>query len=176
MRTSHVGPVLVMAAAAALSGAVRADAQELKLGYVDLAKVFDSYERTKRSDAALEQKGKQKEAELETRMNELRKLRQNLELLSDDARDQKQREIEEKSDELQRFRKNTARDLSRERDQVAKEILREIQQGITEYAKSNGYTLILDERSLLYGQSAIDVTDDVLKILNAKASGQAKAR
>jgi outer membrane protein len=141
-------------------------AQELKVGYVDLAEVFDNYQRTKASDAALEKRGKQKEAELEGRMSELKKLRQNLELLSDDSREAKQREIEEKSEELQRFRTSTARDLRRERDKIAKEILGEIQQGIDEYAKANGFSLIVDERLLLYGQSAYDLTDEILKLLN----------
>lgn len=145
------------------------EAAELKIGYVNLAKVFDGYERTKASDAVLEGKGKQKETEFEGRMNELKKLRQNLELLNDQVREAKTREVEEKADELQRFRANTARDLRRERDKIAKEILAEIQRGVEEYAKANGFSLILDERSLLYGQPAYDVTDAILTQLNSRA-------
>ena len=147
-----------------------AGAEELKVGYVDVGKVFDGYERTKASDATLESKGKQKEAELEGRMNELKKLRQNLELLNDQAREAKTKEIEEKADELQRFRTNTARDLRRERDKIAKDILVEIQHGVEEYAKANGFSLILDERSLLYGQETYDVTDEILKALNSRTA------
>ncbi len=143
-----------------------ADAQEMKVGYVDVAKLFDNYERTKTSDAALEGKGKQKEAELEGRVNELKKLRQSLELLNDKAREARAREIEEKADELQRFRNNTARDLRRERDQIAKQILDEIQHAIQEYAKARGYTFIFDERVVLFGQPGDDVTNEVLKFLN----------
>ena len=146
-----------------------AQAQELKVGYVNLAKVFDQYERTKSSDTTLEQKGKAKEAELEGRMGELKKLRQSLELLNDEARETKTREIEEKADELQRFRASTARDLGRERDRIAKDILRDIQQGVEQFAKANGFSLILDARSLLYGQEAYDVTDGVLAVLNNRA-------
>ena len=145
-------------------------AQEMKVGYVNLAKVFDGYQRTKASDAILEKEGKQKEAELEGRMNELKKLRQNLELLNDEAREAKTREVEEKTEELQRFRSSTARDLQRERDKIAKDILKEIQDGLEEYAKANGFSLILDSRSLLYAQSAHDVTNDVLKLLNNRAA------
>ena len=145
-------------------------AEEMKVGYVNLAKVFDGYQRTKTSDAILEKEGKQKEAELEGRMNELKKLRQNLELLNDEAREAKTREVEEKTEELQRFRSSTARDLQRERDKIAKELLQEIQRGLEEYAKANSFSLILDSRSLLYAQSAHDVTNDVLKLLNSRAA------
>ena len=141
-------------------------AADLKIGYVDVGKVFDNYERTKALDAELEKKGKQKDTELQGRVNELKKLREGLELLNDQAREAKGREIEQRADDLQRFRTNTARDLRRERDKMAKEILSEIQRKIEEYAKANGFSLLLDERSLLYGQSAYDVTDDVLKMLN----------
>jgi len=151
------------------------EADELKIGYVNLARVFDEYERTKTTDAMLEKKGKQKETELEAKLNELKKLRQSLELLSDEAREAKSREIEEKSEELQRFRTSTARDLRRERDRIAREILEEIQRGIAEHAKANGFSLIVDERSLLYGQPAYDVTTNILKLLNSRAARPARA-
>ena len=145
----------------------------LKVGFVNLAKIFDNYERTKASDAVLEKKSKQKETELEGRMTELKKLRENLELLNDTARDTKAREAEEKSDELQRFRSSTARDLRRDRDKAAKEILADIEQALDEYAKSHGFSILLDSRSLLYGKGAYDVTDEVLAYLNSQRGGAA---
>ena len=154
----------------------QAQAQELKIGYVNIGRVFDGYERTKASDAVLEKKGKQKEAELEGRVNELKKMRQGLELLNDASREAKGREIEARADELQRFRKNTARDLRAERDQIAQQILKDIQQGIDQYAKTNGYAFIYDQRSLLYAQPTNDVTDQVLQLLNAKAPAAAPAK
>ena len=156
--------------ARAADGAAAAQASAaMKVGFVDLARVFDGYARTKSSDAVLERQGKQKETELETRLGELRKLRQTLELLSADAREAKAREIEEKAEELQRFRNNTARELRRERDKVAKEIFSDIEAVLKEYAESHGYALIIDSRSLLFGQSAHDVTDELLTALNKRA-------
>ena len=152
-----------------VAGSQPVAAEELKVGYVDMAKVFDGYERTKRSDAKLQEEGDRKEAELEGRLKELRKLRESLELLSDEARETKRREIEEKAEELQRFRDRTARDLGHERDKIAQQILNEIRQGIEAYASANGFSLILDSRSLLYSQSAYDVTDEVLTMLNSRA-------
>ena len=154
-----------------------AAAQELKIGYVDVGKVFEGFERTKASEAALEKQGKAKEAELDGRMTELKKLRQNLELLNEDSREAKSREIDEKTEELQRFRNTTARELGRERDKAAREVLKAIQDGVTAYAKANGFALVLDSRSLLYGLPAQDVSDEVLKVLNGQqppAKPQAK--
>jgi outer membrane protein len=143
-------------------------AEELKIAYVDMGKLFDNYERTKTSEAVLEKKGKQKEAELEGRVNELKKLRESLELLNDKAREAKAREIEAKADELKRFRTNTARDLRQERDEMAQRILQEIQAVVTDYGKTNGFSMILDERTMLYGRPTYDATDEVLALLNSR--------
>ena len=168
--TRHRSQGLVLAAvcAALLGGALVAEAEELKVGYVDLSAVFDEYDRTKSSEAGLDRQGRQKEAEFEGRMNELKKLREGLELLNDDAKDAKTREVEEKAESLQQFRNSTARDLRRDRDKVAKEILIDIRAAIQDYGKTNGFSLIIDARSLLYAQEVHDVTDEVLKLLNSR--------
>ena len=144
-------------------------AQELKVGYVNLGKVFDGYERTKVSDAELEKKGQQKDTELQGRLNELKKLREGLELLNDKAKESKTREIEQKADDLQRFKTNSVRELGRERQKLVSSIFEDIQQAIDEYAKAHDFSLILQqEKVILYGQSAYDVSDEILKLLNSR--------
>lgn len=140
----------------------------LKLGYVDLLKVFEGYQHKQESEQVLEQRGKQKQTELEGRFNDLKKMRQSLELLNDQAKDAKAREIEERADEFKRVKERTERDLLRERSELAKQILDEIDQAVADYAKANGYSVILDQRSLLYGEEIYDVTADILKSLNAR--------
>lgn len=149
-----------------------AEAEAAKIGYVNLAKLFDGYEKTRASDAALEQKGKAKEAELQGRLDELKRLREGTELLNAEARDAKQRQIEEKADELQRLRNAAVRDLRRERDKIAKGLLDEIQSVLDSYAKANGFAVILSSDALLYGQQAYDVTDEILTMLNSRAKAK----
>ena len=141
-------------------------ADTLKVGYVNVGRLFDSYQRTKDAEQVLQQKGKQKRTELEGRFNELKKMRQGLELLNDQAREAKAREIEERSDAFQQIKTKSERELLRERNQVAQQILGEVQQVVSDYAKANGFTVILDQRSLLFGQDAYDVTDEILRNLN----------
>ena len=130
--------------------------------------MFDGYQRTADSKHVLEQKGKQKQTELEGDFNELKKLRQSLELLNDQAKETKAREIEERADEFKRLKTRSERELLREQNQLAKQILDEIDQAVAEYATANGFSVILDDRSLLYGEDAYDVTDAVLKVLNQR--------
>lgn len=158
-----------------------AEAAELKIGYVVVEKLVGSYGKTRSSEDALEKQGKQKEAELQGRVTELKKMRESLELLSDQTREAKQREIDQKSDELQRFRANAGRDLARERQRVLGDILKDVRQAVDEYAKANDFSLIIRDDALLYALPAADVTDGVLKILNSRygappASAGAKAK
>jgi outer membrane protein len=150
--------------------AAAAGAAELKIGYVDLAAVFARYERTKVSEAALEEQGKRKEAELEALHQGVERLRQNLELLNDEARDAKARELDEKVEELRQLRARSARELGRERDRMVKGLLGEIRATLEAYAKAQGLTLVLDARSLVYGETAYDVTDEVIAMLNERAT------
>jgi Skp family chaperone for outer membrane proteins len=146
-----------------------AEAQELKVAFVDVGKLFDGYEKTKQNEVVLEGKGKQQEAQLQQRLEELKKLRTGMELLNNDAREGRQRQIEEKADELQRLRNSAGRTLRSERDKMAADILEDIQRAVEDYAQANAVTVVLDERSVLFGVPAIDVTDPILQILNARA-------
>ena len=157
---------IVVAIGFALLASPAAHAADLKVGYANLAKIFDGYQHTKDSETVLEQQGKVKQADLQGRFEELKKMRQGLELLSDQARDAKGKELEERSDEFQRAKTKTERDLLRSRNDVAKQILQEIDVVVNDYAKASGFTVLFDSRSLLYGDAASDVTDEILKALN----------
>src|SRR3989338_4863218 len=165
-----VGLMLVLSAGPAWSA-------EMKLGYVNVGKVFEGYKRTQDSEQTLEQRSKQKQAELETQFNDLKKMRDGLELLNDKAREAKARDVEEKSDAFQRTKARSERDLLRERNQIGKEIVEEIQQAVVEYAKANHFSVVFNQAALVYGQDAYDLTDEVLAVVNERyaAKGVKKA-
>lgn len=149
-----------------------ARAAEMKIGYVQLAKVFDDYQRTKDSNQVLKQKEQGKQAELEGRAGELKKLRDGLELLNEQVKQTKAKELEDKADAFQQTKTKAQRELLRERNAIAKGIFDEIEQAIQDYANTNGFTVILDGRSLVYGQDALDVTREIVKLLNSRYAAQ----
>ena len=169
---------VIMAIMVGLIACPAAQAADMKVGYVDLGKVFDNYQRTKDSESVLEQQGKAKQSDLQGRFEDLKKMRQGLELLSDQAREAKGKELEERSDEFQRLKTRTERDLLHSRTDLAKQILDEIGKVVSDYAKANGFAVLFDSRSLLYGDAGYDATNQILKILNdryaASHGGQPK--
>jgi len=143
--------------------------KEYKLGYIDLAKVFDEYSKTKEFDKTLEQKGKSKEADRKKMVDELRKLKDEQALLSDKAKVEKQAAIDEKVKALQEFDRLTRDELIKERNDKVGDILKDIEKIVTDYSKQEGYDIILNSRMLLYGNETLDLTAEVLKRLNKPA-------
>ncbi len=139
-----------------------------KIGYIDLSRSFDEYQKTKDFDKELEAKGDMKQKARENVVQEIRKMREELELMNKNAREKKEADIEAKIKSLQDFDQEAKTDLTKERDNMVKDILKEMSDVIKEYGKKNGYSIIVNDRVLLYGDSGIDLTNEIVKILNDK--------
>lgn len=139
-----------------------------KIAYMDLAKIFDEYNKTKDLDKQLEDKGTAKQAERDKLVSEIKKLKDELELMSDKGKEDKQAAIDEKIKKLQDFDRESRDALRKERDDMARQILKEIKDTIDEVGKKEGYLLILDSRAILYGREGDDLTNGILKTLNDK--------
>lgn len=146
----------------------RAQAAEAKLGYVDIAKVFDTYDKTKDEDGVLTAKSEKEQAKREKTVEKIRNMKNELELLSDKQKQKKQEEIDAEIRGLQDFDRETKAELRRERDDMLRNILKEIDLTIEEYAKKNGYSIIFNSRILVYGEEQYDVTREIINILNSK--------
>lgn len=145
-------------------------AAESKIGYVDLARLFDNYNKTKDEDKTLEKEIKQKKEERQRLVNQIRKMKNEIDILSEEAKEKKQTRIDEKVRQLQEYDQQTRVGLGQQKDKMVREILKEIDAVIEKYAKDNSYAMILnkDKRILLYGHTQDDITDEILKILNSK--------
>ena len=137
-----------------------------KVGYVDVTKVFDGYEKTKENDVKLQEAGKKKEEERDALVHEVRRLKDEQALLAESAREKKQEEVDAKIHELQEFDDAARRELGEERNKKVKEIFKDIDETVQRFGEKKGYDLILNDRVLLYRSSALDVTASVLDELN----------
>ncbi len=141
-------------------------AQEAKIGFVDLSKSFDEYQKTKDFDKDLEKRGDIKQQEREKIVKQIRKLRDEAELLNEKAKGKKEEDIETQIRSLQEFDQEAKSELTKERDDMVRDILKEMNAVIQKYGENNGYSIILNDRVLLYGGKTLDITDEIIKILN----------
>ena len=70
-----------------------------------------------------------------------------------------------KSDLLEYDRQQKA-DLTKERNEKIREILLEIEKIVSDYAAAQNYSMILNDRVLIFGEKTLDVTEPILKKLN----------
>lgn len=139
-----------------------------KIGYVDLSRAFDEYQKTKDFDKALEKTGDIKQEQREKLVKEIRKMRDELELMNERARKKKEGDIESRIRSLQEFDQDAKMELTKERDDMVRDILKEMNGVIQEYGKGHAYSIIMNDRILLYGDEALDLTGEIIKILNER--------
>jgi len=143
-----------------------------KFAYVDLTKVFSEYVKTKDFDKALGERQKAYEAERDKMINELKQLQDKMNLLSDKEKEAKRPDLETKVKNFQDVDRQKQADLRKEQDEKMKELLKDINDAIKQFAEKEGYTLIFNDRILVYQDKNLDITDKIIDIVNAKGPGK----
>ena len=82
-----------------------------KVAYVDLASVFDGYEKTKDYDVKLEGVQKTKQEGVDKKVKEIKELQDKLAVLSDKEKEKVQGQIDTKTQELQEFQREAEMEL-----------------------------------------------------------------
>jgi Skp family chaperone for outer membrane proteins len=140
-------------------------AQE-KFATVDIGKVFDEYEKTKKFDQQFQNEGKSKQEERDAIVHEVRRIRDEMALLSEEAKREKQGTVESKLKELDAFDGDTRKILGEKRNEAVRDVFQDIENVMTQYGERKGYDIIFNDRALLYKNKQYDVTADVLRELN----------
>lgn len=138
------------------------------IAYVDVAEVFDNYQKTKDQDLALKTVGEQKEKERAALVKGIRALEDEMSLLAKEARQPKQEQLIEKKRQLEDFDREIRRQLGEGREKVVREIFQDIDATIAEYGKEKGYDFILNDRVLLYRNQTLNITKAILEVLMKK--------
>lgn len=149
-----------------LSMLVEASFAADKFAYVDLSRIFSEYNKTKDYDKVLGDKENIYGAEREKRVNEIKQFQDKLNLLSDKEKEAKKTELETKVKSFQDYDRQKQTDLRKEQDEKMKDILKDIDDAIKEYSKKEGYTLVFNDRILVYQNKNLDITERIVDILN----------
>ncbi len=160
--------VFLMAVAFSLSGVSTARAADAagKYGFVDVAKVFDEYQKTKENDRVLQEAGKKKEEERDSFVKEIRQMKDELALLADDAKAKKQEALSKKIKDLQEFDAETRQALGEQRNGVVREIFKDIDDTVQGIGQKKGLDFVFNDRALLFRNPKFDLTREVSDQLN----------
>lgn len=137
-----------------------------KIGYVDLSRAFSEYNKTKGYDKNLGDKEKAYTADRDKRVADLKAFQDKLNLLNDKEREAKGAQLQDKVKAFQDYDRQKQADLRKEQEEKMKEILKDIEEAVKEYSEKEGYTIVLNDRVLVYQTKSMDITDQVIAILN----------
>ncbi len=139
---------------------------DMKIGYVDLGRIFDEYNRTKDYDAVLEEKHNKYTQERDSRLQKIKDAQSKLSLLKETEKAKLQEDMEKQRQELMEYDRQQQTELRKQRDEKIREILLEIEKVTKDFAEKEKYTFILNDRVLLYSSPDLNLTEKILKILN----------
>ena len=91
-----------------------------------------------------------------------------LSLLKDQEQQKQREKITEAINDYRETERKIYLDLKKERDEKMKEIIEDINKIIRNYAEENGFDVIVNENAILYGSKNMDITEDILKLVNKK--------
>lgn len=146
--------------------------QQVKIGIVNAQEVLMKTKRGAEVQQRLEALQKKKQQELQVLQDEIKKLEQEVmsPALNEDTRRKKADLLEKKRTDLKRNYEDAQREVQRESAKELAALERDIMPLIDQLGKEKGFTAIFDrDRSgLVYYDPAIDITQDVIKALDAK--------
>lgn len=149
-----------------LAGAAQA---EEKFASVDIVKIVNDYNKAKDFSAKLEEKAGKVEKELVKKEEDFKKEQDKFNLLNDQQKKAKGAELEKQYRDLEELRRQKTMELRKEDFDNSKIVAGDIKDAIENLAKKENYTLVFDSRILIYQGSNIDITEKIVKILNANA-------
>lgn len=192
MMKSLLLPLLALAILS--GGANRAMAQQLKVGTVDMKKVFENYYKTKDAEQRINEARNAAKKELEDRMDTYKKATEEVQKLTDDLnrpelskeakdsrnkqRDEKINELKTMEREIREFQATREKQLSEQTMRMRGGIVEEIDKVVKDRVKAEQFDLVLDRSGqslnavnvVLYSRETYDFTTEVITALNKNKS------
>ena len=150
-----------------------ASAQELKIGIVNLDRIFREANSAKSAQTKLEQEFGKREKDLNDVAAQLKTLSDKYEreapTLSETQRATRQKQLVDQDRDFQRKRREFQEDLNARKNEELQQVIERANRVVKALAEAEKYDLIVQEA--VYVNPKHDITDKVLRSLNA-ASGR----
>jgi outer membrane protein len=165
--------LLASLAVAALLAPVAVHAQT-KIGIVDLQRALNEVEEGKIAKAQLKRDFEQKQKQLDSKQEELRKLKGELDkqsvVMSEDVKRAKGADFERKLMETQQFYADLQKGLSESEQKATGGIIDKMAKITAEIAEAEGLTLVLsrNDAGILYAPPSLDITNELVRKYNAR--------
>ena len=145
---------------------------DLKIAYVDLDKIISQSDAGKQISKQLEnlnnnniKKFKKKEKEIEDEEKNIIKQKN---ILSKEEFEKKVKILQKNVINFKKDINTAGKDLDKKRLEATTKILNVLNPILSEYSSKNLISLIIQKKNIVVGKSELDITNQILKIVNSK--------
>lgn len=152
-----------------------------KIGYIDIQKVFQGYEKTGDLEARVKKDQAEYQRNLDELKEEIEKLRDELKeqelILTEAAKEEKQAEVDRRITELDNLVRDMTERLEKKWEEYTDEIVKDILAMTRSIAEREGYRLVFSKEALFYAtpEPEFDLTEKVILELNEKYRSKAES-
>ena len=171
MKARSMKLIFALLLASVSSIALPAQAQELKIGYVNGERVLREAEPAKRAAAKLEAEFGKRQKDLNDQSAAFRaqadKLDRDSPTLSEAEKARRQRELIELDRDLQRKHREFQEDLTQRKNEELSSVAERANRTIKAIGDAEHYDIILQDQLVIYFSNRVDLTKKVIDALNA---------
>ncbi len=167
----HVGSILMMGlllAATASSGF----GAEQKIGFVDFKLILEKSKVGQKVNAELKNDFQRMEKDFDAKKKEIEDLKSRLEkeamVMSREMREEKEIELRVKVKGAQDLERKYRQELLQKEKGAVEDIQKDVVEIVQEIGQKEKFSLILSKVSVIYGDKAVDLTDQVIKALDSR--------
>ena len=146
-----------------------AQADEIRIGFINTDRIFKESNTAKQAQAKLEQEFSKREKDLidveKTFKSAVEKFERDAPTLSESQRMSRQKQLGEQDRDFQRKRREFQEELNARKNEEFQQVLERANRVIKQVAETEKYDLVLQEA--VYINPKHDITDKVLKVINA---------
>ena len=162
--TRQISLALVLGVAA-----LCAQAEEIRIGFINTDRIFKESNTAKQAQSKLEQEFSKREKDLvdteKTFKAAVEKFEREAPTLSESQRISRQKQLGEQDRDFQRKRREFQEELNARKNEELQQVLERANRVIKQVAETEKYDLVLQEA--VYINPKHDITDKVLKVINA---------
>ena len=153
-------------------------AEDVKIGVVDVNKIFSGYAKVAENQAEFDKFREERQADVQKKAEaadkEIKPLQEKLEkgskVMKPAETEKLTAEIEKKKQDVLNLQREIYQELQTKNRELVEARVKEIEAAIAKLAKEKGYTIVINKEAVLYFPEAADLSDQVLAVLNKPAA------
>ena len=174
MHVNHIRTVLAVLALSCLGFAAPGALAQSKVGFVNTERILRDAAPAMRAQKKIEAEFQKRDQELSRTAEQLKKMQDELEknavTMSESQRRAKERDFGELNRDFQRRQREFREDLNQRRNEELAQVVEQANRVIRRIAEQEKYDIVFQDA--VYASPAIDITDKVIKTLEAKPAAK----